>query len=166
MTQPRASAEYGVSFLYNPIPIGDPRGAESFTQHNRLGDDCAQMTRVAMRSWVRFPVLASGTIVNASGKSQMGTGTTDLPTITRTGTGAYTITYPVSWIDNAGTDGTGVGQLELINYNFAVGAVQSLTAAGHIYCLATNNVIHIVCRDKTDAAVDFTDGTLVVVMGY
>ena len=145
MTQPRASSAYGVPFLGNAIPVGDPRTAASFVQGNRAWDDTAQMTRVSSRAWVQFNTSTSAAlplvIVPTAGHSQMGVANTNLPVVTKTATGLYTITYPASWTDGAGTDGTGVGQVEAIVLVSAEGQVQSTSFFGRVQCSCLNQTI-------------------------
>ncbi len=157
MTQPRRGAEYGLAFLYNALPVGDPRCTETFAQHNRLGDDTAQLTRPAIRGWVLFPTSVAGPGVIAagiSGKSQMGIANTNLPVVTKTGTGLYTIVYPASWTDGAGTDSTGVGQVEAIILLVASGNVQSVATKGVVQCSALNQTISVLVMDTTFTASD------------
>lgn len=168
MTQPRKGAEYGLPYLYDAIPIGDPRAAMSFKQGNRLCDDVAQMTRVAMRAWVVFPTSTggAGSITPTMGKSQMGVAGVNLPTVAKTSTGLYTIAYPSTWTDGAGTDATGVGQAESIVLVAADGCVQSTTVFGRVQCVASNQTITVAVLANNagvDTLSDLTNGTLIFV---
>lgn len=168
MTQPRSGDEYGVPFLGNAIAVGDPRTAMNFAQGNRGFDDVAQMTRVALRAWVVFPTQSGNGVVTSGvfGKSQMGTGNTNLPSVTRTGAGLYTITYPATWTDGAGTDATGVGQSEPIILLIATGDVLSVSVFGRVQCAALNQAISVAVISNvsgTDTLSDLTPGTLIYV---
>jgi hypothetical protein len=106
MSDPRTIETYGGVFD-DAEPVEDPTVEQSADYANRLHEDVAQLTRTTFKAWVKFVptgVAAPTTVVASAGRSHMGTGGGNLPTIAKTGTGTYTITYPASWTDDTDED--------------------------------------------------------------
>lgn len=154
---PRTIDSYGGTFV-DAIPVDDPTTTESASFHNRVTEDTAQMTRTGLKAWVQFLTATSGSSINASaGLSIFGTGSLQLPTITRTGTGLYTITYPTSWVD-------GLQQTETIVFADASGSVVSTTTVGRVQVVPAGSVLSVLVISNiagTDTPSDLTGGTVI-----
>ena len=151
---PRTIDDYGGQFV-DAVPVDDPTTTESAAFHNRLTEDVAQGTRTWTKAWVKFLTATSGSsIAPVAGQSIFGTGSGQLPTITRTGTGLYTVAYPTSWTD-------GLNNTESIVFLDASGGVASTTTVGRVQCTVTGNVISVLVVSNvagTDTASDLTGG--------
>lgn len=68
---------------------------------NRLLEDEAQMTATSLKALVVFNTtsVAAPTTVTPTMRSQWGSGAAQLPTVAKTATGRYTITFPASYTD-------------------------------------------------------------------
>ena len=77
----------------------------------------------------------------------MGVAGADLPTIAKTATGRYTVTYPASWVD-------AIGVTENIGFLCAGGTVQHLTTFGTVQCTVAASVISVAIFDAAGAATD------------
>ena len=106
MAANRSSAEYGVPYV-DQEAVSNPETQMAANKFNRLGEDVAQMTRVAKKVDVVFTTssVAGPTAVRpTSGKAQWGTGSPYRPTVSKTATGQYTVTWNSSYAD--ALDGT------------------------------------------------------------
>lgn len=99
----------------NGKPVEDPETDISDDEYNLLIEDSAQATQTVGRAWVRFPTVAGGsppfdipstTIVH---DTAWGSGASSRPTVTKTATGRYTITFPASQVD-------GLGETEIVSF--------------------------------------------------
>lgn len=159
MSLSRTIETYGGPFV-DAVPVDDPTTTESAGQHNRLTEDVAQATRTQPRAWVSFKTrTTNGAVTPDEGESMMGTGSAQLPTVARTGTGLYTVTYPPSWTDALGT-------LETIVFKKAHGAVASTTTVGRVQCSVSANVISVLVLSNiagTDTPSDLTGAQPIVI---
>ena len=161
MTEPRKVSDYGGPKA-NAVTLSDPTKYVSATEYGRLTDDCAQMTATTYKAWVHFPTaLSLGPVTPSAGGSHMGTGSGNLPTVARTGTGVYTVTYPASWVDDSGILGQ-PGASESIAFIDSGGAVRGSTP-GHVQTSESGNVITVYVFDPASsfAASDLGGGVTI-----
>jgi hypothetical protein len=94
----RASSEFGVPFVDATAKENGQTdlGADQF---NRLGVDVAQGTHTLNKAIVTFACVAAGNPTNTTHKSQWGDGAGQLPTVTRTGAGRYSVQYAATFTD-------------------------------------------------------------------
>lgn len=110
MCGPATIDTYG-GVLTDEQPVANPTTEQSAAFGTRQMENNAQMTRTSVKAWVIFPTVAAAapqTPLATAGRSQMGVAGADLPTIAKTATGRYTVTYPASWVDALGAWGMGV----------------------------------------------------------
>src|SRR5262245_24711312 len=101
MTTARTIDNYGGPYE-DELPVENPKTEQSAAFANRSLEDLAQFTRTTTKAWVRFATTTAAapqTITPSAGQSHMGTGSGVLPTVAKTATGTYTVTYPSSWTD-------------------------------------------------------------------
>lgn len=96
-------ANYGGPFD-DEIPVANPETEQSADYANREMEDCAQMTITAMRASVTFTTTsdaapATVAAANVAHDTVWGSGVASRPTITKTATGRYTITFAASFTD-------------------------------------------------------------------
>ena len=104
---------YGAPFV-DENAVSNPTTQESASLHNRLTEDVAQMTRACPRAWVQFKTNTTSNppAGDVTHVSVWGTGDAQKPTVTRTGTGLYTITYATTYAD-------GLASTETVGFMFA-----------------------------------------------
>lgn len=100
MATPRAIGDYGGPKA-DATPVSNPTSQVAATEWNREAEDLAQLTRTSNRSIIKFTTVAAGNppANTVFQRSHWGTGDTGKPTITRTGAGAYTLTFGASFVD-------------------------------------------------------------------
>lgn len=159
MTTPRDIDNYGGKFQ-DAFPVEDPTTEKSAAYGNREAEDQAQMTRTTERALVRFALSTggAGSITPTDGRSHYGVGSANLPTVAKTATGRYTVTYATSYTD-------ALGEAEAVAFYSARGWVESLTTAGHVQCTVSGRVISVATFDMTGAASDLS-GAAVCVAGF
>lgn len=94
----RASTEYGIPFV-DATPVENASTDLSAAKFNRCGVDVAQGTHTIPKAVVTFTCVAAGNPTNAAHKSQWGDGAGQLPTVTRTGAGRYSVQYAATFTD-------------------------------------------------------------------
>lgn len=103
----------------NGKPVEDPETDVSDYEWNLLTEDSAQATQTVGRAWVRFPTVAGGTppfdipSSTVAHDTAWGSGASSRPTVTKTATGRYTITFPSSQVD-------GLGVTEIVSFRHVV----------------------------------------------
>jgi len=104
----------------NGKPQEDPLTDVSDDEYNRLLEDSAQTSQTVGRAWVRFLTVSGGTppfnipsttIVH---DTVWGGGASSRPTVTKTATGLYTVTFPASQVD-------GLGITEIVSFRHVIG---------------------------------------------
>lgn len=100
-------------------PVADPTTDLSAAQLNEARSDVAAMTRMIPRAYVAFSY-ATGVVTVADNDSVWGNATP--PTVARTATGTFLITWPASIVDARGNTQTvnlrrGDGNVEAANYS-------------------------------------------------
>lgn len=98
MTLPRSLASYA-SPKKNARVLANPKTDICQAEWNLLANDAAQMTRTGTKLWAQFATaLSNGPVACTAFGAQWGVGSASAPTITRTGTGVYTVATPASWV--------------------------------------------------------------------
>lgn len=142
-------------------PIEDPTTDLPASDWNQLINDVAQMTRTSPKTILQFPTIGTEDNTTPSAtKTQWGSGASYYPTsVARTGTGAYTITYPSTFTNE-------LGDAETVSFWEASAQVASATVYGHCQCAASGAVITLRVFDAAGAAVDVTNGTTISVKAW
>lgn len=158
MTTPRTIDSFGGVFS-DQYPVEDPTVEQSSSYANRLHEDTAQMSRTTIKAIVAFPTSAAGApvaVTPSAGRSHSGTGGADLPTISKTGTGVYQITWAASFTDSLSVS-------ETRTFTFAAGAVMHASQFGHVQCVVASNVVTAYVVDPAGVATDLGGSVSVVV---
>lgn len=128
--------------------VANPTTQQSSSSMNRVAEDAAQMTRTSTKVMVRFQTSATAgpiPIDVVDSTSQWGEGISYVPTIEKTATGTYTITYAVEYDDAlVGTEGNeAVEETEQVAFRFSWGSAMHATGPvlGHVRCTSVDNVI-------------------------
>lgn len=146
--------------------LANPATEQPASSMNRIAEDAAQMTRTSTKVWVKFATSAgangSQPVVDAT--SQWGEGNSYAPTIAKTATGTYTITYATEYDDALiGTEGNeGVEETEAVVFRFHGGNVEGSTF-GHVNVSSVNNVITCYVFDAAGTLSDLGGGIVVSV---
>lgn len=98
---PKTIEDYGGPFV-DAKPVSNPTSQVSAARFNRLAEDGAELTRTGIRAIVHFIPVTVGDPTVAYHTSVWGSSSTERPTITRGGTGLYTIEYAASFTDPLG----------------------------------------------------------------
>lgn len=158
MTTPATIDRYGGHFS-DLLPVEDPTTEISADYFVRLSTDASEMTRTTDKIMVRFAttvVAAPVAVEPIMGRSHMGTGSGDLPTISKVGTGLYDITYPTSYTNQ-------IGALENIVFVSSDGDVKSLSTAGSVQTTEVGPLIHVAVFSASGAASDLGGGAVIQV---
>lgn len=93
---------------------------------NVLLEDVAQLTRTGLRAVVKFTTSTGGAATYAASavtiKTMWGDGTAYKPTVAKTATGLYTVTFPASFVD-------GLGETESLSFFGAYATLVGSTLA-------------------------------------
>jgi hypothetical protein len=95
---PKTIGNYGGPFS-DAFPIENPETDMDAAKANRLYEDSAQMTNTSTKACIVFDTVASGSATVSGIRSQWGNGDAQKPTVERTNTGLYTVTFPASFDD-------------------------------------------------------------------
>ncbi len=142
--------------------VEDPTIEQSAALDNLALSDEAQMTRTTVKIRVRFPTTTTAgpiAVTPTAGVSHMGTGSAQLPTIQKTATGRYTITYPNDWTYLLGA----ISVTEPISFTCSSGRVSSLTVSGRAQTTVLGSVVYVAVFDAAALASDLTNGTMLEV---
>lgn len=152
---------YGGSFV-DAQAVGNPTTEQSAPYYNRHAEDCAQMSRTSTKVMVSFATTTTAgpvavTVIDAS--SQWGEGVSYKPTIEKTATGTYVITYATEYDDAlVGTTGNeAVEETEQVAFRFGWGSCMGSTF-GHVQPSFADNVITAYVFDATGALSDLGGG--------
>jgi hypothetical protein len=157
MTTPRTIDNYGGAFE-DAEPVENPTTEQSADYGNRLHEDVAQLTRVPIKAWCKFfptATAAPTTVVATAGRSHMGTGSGNLPTIAKSATGTYSLTYASSFEDGLGEDET----VSFVDGFILVNGGSSDAGASAQIVSIVSNVVIIKIYDETFAATDLNSGS-------
>ncbi len=159
MADPRKIDNYGGVFS-DAFSVEDPTTEISSSFDNRLHEDVAQMTCTTTKVMVQFPTTTAGapaTVVATAGRSHAGTSSGLLPTVSKTATGRYTLTFPASFAD-------ALQVTETLSLTFARGQVASTSSFGHVQCTAAGaNVVLVAIVDLAGSATDLGGGVTIQV---
>lgn len=150
MTTPRTIDSYGGIFA-DEFVVVDPTVEVSSAFDNVLHEDVAEMSRVPVKGIVRWTTTGTAAVVAVtptSGRSQMGTGSGQWPTIFKTATGTYEVAYPGSF-----TNGLGVS--ESIAIFAAIATVGGVGLVGQARATVIGGTtVSVEIRDSTEALSD------------
>lgn len=147
-------ASYGGAYVDLKV-VEDPTSQISAANFNRLAEDVAQLTITGIRAAVRFPLVASGASTVSSAWSNWGAGSGIYPTVARTGTGVYTVTYSATQTD-------GLAESETVGFIDADGGIRSATVFGQVNCVVTSgNVVTVYVANSAGTLADLTVGTII-----
>jgi hypothetical protein len=150
MAEPRTIDNYG-GVKNNGGIVEDATTEMSAAEDMRRSEDLAHLTCTSRRAGVRFATATSGgAITPSAGRSHWGAGS-NLPTVERTGTGLYTVTYAASYVDALGVD-------EDVIFFEASGHVESLATAGKVQCTVASNVISVAVFNAAGSLSDLGGG--------
>lgn len=162
MASNRSSAEYGVPYV-DQESVSNPETQMAANKFNRLGEDVAQMTRVSKKVDVIFVTTSTAAPTSAtvsSGKTQWGTGSSYLPTVTKTATGEYTITWATSYADALdGTAADAVSETETLALTRAHASIQG-DNTGFVKASASGNVVNVYVRNGSNVKSDLTSASI------
>lgn len=156
-----AVTDYGAQKA-NEYAVKDPRTQFDAAEYNKIALHLSQVTHTAPKVILHFPTISTLTTTTPSAtQTQWGNGSGGsyayYPTsVTRTGTGAYTIVYPSSFTNEYSAS-------ETVSFLWAKGAVSSTTVYGHVQCAVSGATITLTVFDATGAATDITNGTTLTV---
>jgi hypothetical protein len=163
MAANRSSAEYGIPYV-DQESVSNPETQAAANKFNRMGEDVAQMTRTSVKVDVLFSTTATAAVVAVtptSGKTQWGTGSSYLPTISKTATGTYVITWATSYVDALdGTTADAVSETETLALTRARADIQA-NSTGYARGTASGNVATVYVRDSTDNLSDLSGGVAI-----
>ncbi len=95
-------ATYGGE-LVDLLPITDPTTDRSAASANAAYASVAGMTHTALRCWCRFTAAATtGALVLQTHDAAWGSSLAVAPTLARTGTGTFTVTWPATFTNELG----------------------------------------------------------------
>jgi hypothetical protein len=164
---PATLSDYGAPYQ-NVRPVRDPTTQAAAERYNRMAEDVAQGTRTAIRAEVSFLTSAgvNGAISagNVTHFSVWGSGSAQKPTVAKTGTGQYTLT----WATTADDGLVGVANMEAVAvtenvvFTMPIGApnVRSAGARANILTIASN-VVTVEVYDDTGTLSDLSGGVAV-----
>jgi hypothetical protein len=159
MAQNRSNADYGAVYV-DQEAVRNPRTQMAADKFNRLAEDVAQMTRTSTKVEVVFTTTSTAaptSVTPTSGPTQWGTGSAYHPAISKTATGTYVLTWDSSYDDGlVGTDADAVSETETLALTRAQGVVMSATQFGHVYCVASANVVTAYVRDAAGTLTDLS----------
>jgi hypothetical protein len=140
-------------------PVENPTVQISAANDNRALEDCAQMTRTCWRAIVKFTTtVAAGpvAVTVTSHTSVWGMGDAHKPTISKTATGVYAITYAASYTD-------ALGEEEDVSWTFSDSRVGGATAGFAMETTLASNVATITVFSTAGSASDLTGTATVTV---
>lgn len=148
--------------------ISNPETQQSASAYNRHAEDSAQMTRTSIKCWVKFTTSSTAAPVAidvSDSTSQWGDGASFAPTISKTATGTYTITYAVEYDDAlVGTEGNdAVAETEQVAFRFVEGSAfdPSGPTLGHARGTSVDNVITVYVFDDAGTLSDLSGSGIV-----
>lgn len=157
---PSDIATYGGEFV-DKFVLDDPEAETSAAFYNLNIEHTAQMTNTTTKwrvRWLSITSVASVASANVTVQSHYGSGNVAAakPTVARTATGAYTLTF-------ASTYNNGLAVAETITFFDAKGHILHTTEIAHVQCSFSGTVVSVQLYDMAGAAVDLTLGTPIIV---
>lgn len=147
----RAAEDYGAPFTQQQETM-NPQEEQTSDQYNKHAADSAMMT-VPAQNWVASfvptvtaaPVTVSAANITAAGLN--GTGAAAKPTVDKTATGAYTLTFPTSFVD-------AISRTNDVFFRYGhVGIYGSVDGRGRILGIS-GNVVMVLLYDTSNSAAD------------
>lgn len=158
MATAKTIADYGGEKI-DTKPVANATGELAADHYNRLAEDTAAMTRTSDRFTVSFATIAAAAPqagVVSYNWTHFGQGASYYPTIAKTTTGTYTLTYAASYVD-------GLGVTTTTSHGPAHGQVAGSTF-GKVQCTTTSaTVIAAYVLDAAGALTDIGGGAVVTV---
>jgi hypothetical protein len=132
---------------------------------NRRKEDVAQMTRVTGRVRVKFTTSAAAAPVSITphtdGRTVWGSGASFDPTISKTATGVYLITFATTYDDAlVGTTSNSVAETETVNFTFCSWNLEG-SVFGHVQVTPLNNTLTVRVFDAAGALTDLAGAGIV-----
>ena len=161
MTTPRTIDTYGGVFT-DQTPVEDPTTTQSAAQYTRHAEDTAQMTRTAVKAWVKFKTSAAAAPVSITpdaGYSQMGTGGAVLPLVVKTATGVYRVTYTTPFTD-------GLGESEAVAFVSSHGHVSDAATFGLVQTTENAAQVFVYVATTGGVASDLAGGITIEVFAH
>lgn len=161
----RSVDQYGAPFQDQEV-VANPVNEQAAAQYNRHAEDSAQMTRTSIKVWVKFATSAgaNGAQSVVDSTSQWGEGNSYAPSIAKTATGTYTISYATEYEDAlVGTEGNeAVEETEQVDFRFHGWNIEGSTF-GHVQVSSVNNVITVYVFNAAGSLSDLGGGVVVSV---
>jgi hypothetical protein len=158
MTLPRVIANYGGPYI-DEKPVRNPQTEQSAAYGNKSLEDLAQLSRTTIKAIVQFPTTASAApvaVTATAGQCHNGTGSGSYPTISKTGTGVYVVTYPSTWTN-------ALSVVENVSFTFGDASVMGSTAAAKPQISISGPVITVNVFNTSFAASDLGGGVTIQV---
>jgi hypothetical protein len=148
MAQNRTVADYGGPYR-DQLVVSDPTAELAADKANRLMEDVAQMTRTSTKVDVTFlTTTTSGpvAVTPVAGQTQWGTGAFYYPSVNKSATGTYALTFASS-VDDALVGGISdaISETENVVFDFATAVVMANSDAV-CRCTVASNVITVYVR--------------------
>lgn len=138
--------------------VADPAVELAARLYNRKSEDTAQVTRTIGRVLLKFTTtVAAGPVAvtpSADGRTVWGSGATFDPTISKTATGVYLVTFGASYDDAlVGTTSDSVSETETVDFRFCGWNLEGATF-GHVQVTPLNNTLTVRVFDAAGAPTD------------
>ena len=165
---PATLSDYGAPYQ-DVRPVRDPTTQAAAEKYNRMAEDVAQATRPIQRAAVSFLTTATAapTTVSAGNVTCFtvwGSGSAQKPVVTKTATGAYTLTWTATFDDGlVGVENMeAVAETESVVFTMPIGAPNTRSASGYAKVLTiASNVVTVGVYDNTDALSDLSGGVAI-----
>jgi len=149
MTTPRTIDNYG-SVFDDAYSVEDATTEQSAAYANRVNEDVAHMSRTTPKVILQFLTTTTAAVTPATvtaGRSHAGTSSGLWPTVSKTATGRYTVTWPASFVDE-------LGVTETLSLTFARGDVIHNTTFARVQCTAAGANVVLVSVITNNAGTD------------
>jgi len=158
---PKTLASYGGPYA-NQHTVANPDNELDADYANDVFMDVAQLTGTGIRAWVSFvPTATAAPVTYAAGSvtswSLWGSTTDYKPTVAKTGTGLYTVTFASSYSDELSVS-------ETLAFVFALASIRGSTLApSPVITSLSSNAAALTVINSSFAAADLTSNTVTVV---
>lgn len=168
---PKTISDYGAPYQ-DSRPCKDPTTQAAAARYNRMAEDVAQGSRTVSRAVVSFVTTSTGATVtvdaaNVTHFSVWGSGSAQKPTVVKTATGTYTVTWEEEFDDAlVGVDNMdAVAETEAVVFTMPVGRpnVRGATNGDARVSEIASNVVTILVYDTaTPPALSDLGGTATI----
>lgn len=156
---PKIKENYGSAPWVDALAVANPQTQQAANQANRQAEDTAQLTRTCWKALLRFtttnavpPVFVSplvGTTTIWGSQSAL------YPTVQKTATGLYVITYAATFVDSlVGTTADSVSETETTDFRFIDVSIVGLSNALNVLKDVVVNVATVQVYDTLWAPTD------------